>query len=198
MRAGLVTDRVVPGFGCGAWLLLAWRLPGAPGYAPAPTVPECAPFPVWGRGCRIARLFFTVAAGDGGVAGLASGDVTGFVLACCRGRSPRWARLLVTALRSLLRFLFVEGLTPADLSGAVPNVAGEILIRGKADRHERLPLPADIGEALAGYLRRGRPRRPGRCLFLQPRAPYAPLTSHAVRAIVARAAVRAGLRSASS
>src|SRR5216683_5886066 len=73
---GLVTDCVVPGFGCGVWLLLAWRhrrLPGAPGYAPAPTVPECAPFLVWGRGCRIARLFFIVAAGEGGVAGLASG-----------------------------------------------------------------------------------------------------------------------------
>jgi len=82
--------------------------------------------------------------------------------------------------------------------GDVDWRAGEILIRGKADRHERLPLPADIGEALAGYPRRGRPRRPGRCLFLQARAPYAPLTSHAIRAIVARAAVRAGLRSASS
>src|SRR5216683_6371638 len=58
---GLVTDCVVPGFGCGVWLLLAWRhrrLPGAPGYAPAPTVPECAPFPCLGAGGRIARLSF--------------------------------------------------------------------------------------------------------------------------------------------
>jgi site-specific recombinase XerD len=196
---------------------------------------------------RIASLFLSGAAGQAAVQGLAASDVTSFVLARCRGRSPRWARLLATALRSLLLFLFVEGLTPADLSGAVPDVAswrgaslpkaigqdqvrrllgscdrrtavghrdyavlvllarlglragevaalqledvnwraGEILVRGKADRHERLPLPADAGEALAGYLQRGRPRRPGRSLFLQARAPYAPLTSHAVRAIVA-------------
>lgn len=204
---------------------------------------------------RIAALFLSGAGGQAAVPALTTSDVTGFVLARCRGRSPRWARLLATALRSLLRFLFVEGLTPVDLSGAVPNVAswrgaslpkaigqdqvrqllgscdhgtaagrrdcavlvllarlglragevaalqlddvnwraGEILIRGKADRHERLPLPADAGQALAGYLRQGRPRRTDRSMFLQARAPYAPLTSHAVRAIVARAAGRAGL-----
>ena len=35
--------------------------------------------------------------------------------------------------------------------------AGEILIRGKADRQEKLPLPPDVGAAVAGYLQRGRP-----------------------------------------
>ena len=34
---------------------------------------------------------------------------------------------------------------------------GELLVRGKGDRHERLPLAADVGEALVSYLRR-RPR----------------------------------------
>ena len=34
---------------------------------------------------------------------------------------------------------------------------GEVMVRGKGDRHERLPLPADVGEALVSYLRR-RPR----------------------------------------
>lgn len=37
---------------------------------------------------------------------------------------------------------------------------GEIMIRGKGRREERLPLSADVGEAMAGWLRRGRP--PGR------------------------------------
>jgi integrase/recombinase XerD len=75
---------------------------------------------------RIARLFLaeTVGPDGAGLAGIATGDVSGFVLARCRGRSPRWARLLVTALRALLRFVYVEGHTPRDLSGAVPNVAG--------------------------------------------------------------------------
>ena len=42
---------------------------------------------------------------------------------------------------------------------------GEITVRGKGDRHERLPLPADVGEAVVAYLQRGRPPRPrtGRC-----------------------------------
>jgi len=75
---------------------------------------------------RIARLFLaeTVGPDGAGLAGIATGDVSGFVLARCRGRSPRWARLLVTALRALLRFVYLEGHTPSDLSGAVPNVAG--------------------------------------------------------------------------
>jgi hypothetical protein len=31
---------------------------------------------------------------------------------------------LASALRGLLRFLFLEGLTPIDLTGAVPKVPG--------------------------------------------------------------------------
>ena len=31
---------------------------------------------------------------------------------------------------------------------------GEILVRGKGHREERLPLPADVGQAVAGWLRR--------------------------------------------
>ena len=34
--------------------------------------------------------------------------------------------------------------------------AGELLIRGKGPKLERLPLPADVGEAVAGWLNRGR------------------------------------------
>ena len=37
--------------------------------------------------------------------------------------------------------------------------AGEMLVRGKGGRQERLPLPADVGETLARWLERGRPRR---------------------------------------
>jgi transposase len=47
---------------------------------------------------RIARLFLaeTVGPDGAGLACIATGDVSGFVLARCRGRSPRWARLLMT------------------------------------------------------------------------------------------------------
>ena len=37
--------------------------------------------------------------------------------------------------------------------------AGEITVPGKGKRSERLPLPADVGEAVAAYLRDGRPGR---------------------------------------
>ena len=47
--------------------------------------------------------------GDGlDLAGLTAAEVTGFVLAACPGRAIGTAKLIVTALRSLLRFLHVR------------------------------------------------------------------------------------------
>jgi len=71
--------------------------------------------------------------------------------------------------------------------------AGEIMVRGKGSRHERLPLPADVGDALAGWLERGRPRRDSSFVFTRLRAPYIGLTSGAVSQLVRRVSVRAGL-----
>jgi len=71
--------------------------------------------------------------------------------------------------------------------------AGDLVIRGKGRRQERLPLPVEVGEALAGYLRRGRPVREIRRVFLSARAPYRPLTSSAIHGVVSRACDRAGL-----
>ena len=51
--------------------------------------------------------------------------------------------------------------------------AGEIVIRGKGSRIDRLPLPGDVGEALADYLRHGRPRGFGADWCCCARAPYA-------------------------
>jgi len=48
---------------------------------------------------------------------------------------------------------------------------GEILVRGKGLLHDRMPLPADVGEALACYLRRDRPRCQTRRLFVCTKAP---------------------------
>ena len=49
--------------------------------------------------------------------------------------------------------------------------AGEILIRGKGLLYDRMPLPADLGEALASYLRRDRPRCQTRRVFVCMKAP---------------------------
>jgi integrase/recombinase XerD len=71
--------------------------------------------------------------------------------------------------------------------------AGELIIRGKRDRHERVPLPADVGDALVDYLRQGRPDRKDPHLFLTARPPIGPLTGNTIGMLVRSAARRAGL-----
>ena len=66
--------------------------------------------------------------------------------------------------------------------------------RGKERRASLLPLPAPLGRALAGYLRKDRPPTQKRQLFVRNRAPFGgPLTSATVTAVVRRAFARADL-----
>ncbi len=71
--------------------------------------------------------------------------------------------------------------------------AGELIIRGKGRRQERLPLPVDVGEAIAGWLRRGRPRCDCTTVITRVRAPHRGLSTAGVSAIVSAACRRAGL-----
>lgn len=65
----------------------------------------------------------------------------------------------------------------------------------KSKRVQQLPLPVSTGEAIAQYLRQGRPQTPSRMLFVRHRAPfYKPLTVAAIRNSMNRAFVRCGLR----
>jgi site-specific recombinase XerD len=195
---------------------------------------------------------------EGGLelAGLTAADVTAFVLAACPGRAIGPAKLTVTALRSLLGFLHVDGVLPVPLGEAVPSVAGwrlcglpraleaeqvdrllevcdrhhaagrrdlaillllvrlglragevaalnlddidwragELTVRGKGNRAERLPLPTDVGEAIADYLRDGRPATAaGRPVFVRLKAPLQQLTSGGITQVVFAAGQRAGL-----
>ena len=183
-------------------------------------------------------------------------DVTRFLHRYCQRFSKGRVKLLVTALRSFLRYALVKGLITNDLVSGVPTVAywkrsglpkaisqvhikrilrgcdrrtaigrrdygvlllltrlglrchevvlmtlddidwdqGEITIRGKGCRSDRLPIPGDVGMAIAAYLRRGRPRCLTRRLFVRDRAPYDGFSdSTAVGDILRRAAARAGL-----
>ena len=70
---------------------------------------------------------------------------------------------------------------------------GELVVRGKARRDEALPLPADVGEAIAGYLRSGRPEADCRSVFLRCYAPRRGLSAQAVSGIVYDACDRAGI-----
>jgi integrase len=71
--------------------------------------------------------------------------------------------------------------------------AGEITVHGKGRRDERLPLPADVGQAIAGYLTRGRPVTRHREVFLRSVAPERPLGRGGISCIVRRACRRAGI-----
>jgi integrase/recombinase XerD len=54
--------------------------------------------------------------------------------------------------------------------------AGTILIRGKGKRHDRMPLPNDVGKAIVDYIRNGR-RGPSRTLFVSSKVPYRPFVN---------------------
>lgn len=182
-------------------------------------------------------------------------EVTGAVLRESAVGAVSTTQSFVAALRSFLRFCFVEGLVTVDLAPAALAVtgrrrsslprgisqqdadallgscdrrsalgrrdyamilmllrlglrrgevaslrledidwrAGELLVHGKGARQDRLPLPADVGEAIAGYLQRGRPKVERREVFVRARAPFGPIASGTVSSSVRRACRRAGV-----
>ena len=72
--------------------------------------------------------------------------------------------------------------------------AGEMLVRGKGGQHDRMPLPVDVGEAIAAYLKDGRAGS-ARHLFVTAKAPYRPFTSsRAIGRVLRQAFAQAGLK----
>ncbi len=71
--------------------------------------------------------------------------------------------------------------------------AGELVVHGKAARTDRLPLPADVGEAIVAYLKRSRPVSDRRELFLRAKAPFTAIAPKTVGSTVRRACQRAGI-----
>jgi site-specific recombinase XerD len=196
---------------------------------------------------------------DAGVfapADLTGADVNAFLLRESARVSAGSAKGRVAELRSILRFLYLQGITGLSLGASVPAVggwrfaalppsgmsasdiqhlldctdrgtpvgirdfamimlvsrlglrsievarlelrdvdwrAGELVIRGKARRLDRLPLPADVGEALAAYLSSGRNPADAVRVFLSCRAPRGPIRADLVGDVVGRACRRAGL-----
>lgn len=202
-----------------------------------------------------ARRFLAWSAPSGGLSALTAADVIGAVLRESQNVSARSTQYFVTAVRSFLRFCFVTGMTPVDVSAAALGVSdrgrsslplgisgqdasallgsfdrqhpqgrrdyaivlillrlglrsaevasltlddldwrvGEVLVHGKGDREEQLPLPTDVGEAIVSYLQQGRPETTARALFVRRRAPIGALGRGGVSAIVRRASVRTGM-----
>lgn len=209
---------------------------------------------------RMARRFLlrrmSQAGGETGAEDLSSAEVTAYLVECCsRLRTTGSAKREAADLRSLLRFLYLKGITLTDLRAAMPPVAGwrdtrlpaamstadvtalldscdrsqpsglrdfailtlqarlglrsgevaalqlgdidwragEILVRGKARCEDRLPLTVEAGEAIAGYLRDGRPRSQCPSAILTCYAPYRGIHPSSITRVVYRACQRAGL-----
>lgn len=202
-----------------------------------------------------ARRFMTACAPDGKLDQVRTADVSRAVLEVSLTMSVGSVQMFVAALRSFLRFAYVEGLVGADLSAAALSAtgrrspalprgisrsqadalleacdrrravgrrdyavivlllglglraqevaalrlddidwhAGELVIHGKGRRAERLPLPAEVGEAIVSYLQRGRPTTHHRELFVRAIAPVGPIGRGGVSSIVRRACVRGGV-----
>ena len=119
-------------------------------------------------------------------------DEVAVLLASCDRRTTFGRRdfaVLTLLARLGLRAGEVAGLCLEDVDWR----RGELVVRGKGPKEERLPLPADVGEAIAGWLQRGRPRCTAREVFTRVRAPHQRLTPGGVSAIVRAACVRAGV-----
>ncbi|MGE5765279.1 MAG: tyrosine-type recombinase/integrase [Mycobacterium leprae] len=125
--------------------------------------------------------------------GLTSKQVAALLASCDRRRALglRDYAILVLLVRLGLRAAEVAALRLDDIDWR----AGEIVVRGKGRTEERLPLPPDVGAALAAYLRRGRLRRSEREVFLRACAPLRGLSPDGVGEVVRAASERAGLGS---
>lgn len=189
-------------------------------------------------------------------AALTGADINAFLLRECGRVSVGSAKGRVAELRSVLRFLYLQGITPSRLGTAVPPVggwrlatlppttvaaadvqrlldscerqtevglrdfaimmlvarlglrsievarlelrdvdwrAGELVIRGKARRQDRLPLLSQVGEALVAYLSGARATAGTGSLFLTCKAPRSGIRADLVGDVVERACLRAGV-----
>ena len=71
---------------------------------------------------------------------------------------------------------------------------GRLYVRGKAAQRLELPLPTDVGKAIAAYLRRGRPASTSRRVFLRAKAPNRGIQgASGIGSIVRHSLERAGI-----
>jgi site-specific recombinase XerD len=113
------------------------------------------------------------------------------ILAHCKRHTAVGCRdfaILLLLARLGLRSGEIAALTLDDIDWQ----AGCISVTGKGGRPTQLPLPIDVGEAIAVYLKEGRPNTCSRALFMRSRAPIRSFKSQcAVGSIVKHALARA-------
>jgi site-specific recombinase XerD len=117
------------------------------------------------------------------------------VLASCDRRTAVGRRdyaILLLLARLGLRAGEVTTLALEDLDWQ----AGLITVRGKGGHDSPMPLPPDVGKAIAEYLRNGRPPNVSRCVFLRARAPVQSFKgAQAIDSVVRHALARVGIDS---
>jgi integrase/recombinase XerD len=120
--------------------------------------------------------------------GIASRDVQRMLASCDRRTlvGIRDYAILLLLARLGLRQCEVCALTLDDFDWK----CGEVTVHGKGAKRARLPIPADIGRAVAAYLRR-RHSTTTRFIFLGVRAPHQPLQK--IGKLVFGASKRAGI-----
>jgi len=114
------------------------------------------------------------------------------VLASCDRDSAAGRRdyaIVLAMTRLALRGGEVAGLRLTDIAWR----SGELTIHGKGGRADILPLPGDVGEAMADYLLHARPATRSLHLFVTVKAPFTGLAVSSVTQVVARACARAGV-----
>lgn len=124
---------------------------------------------------------------------LTAGDVKALLESCDRATpvGRRDYAIVLLLVRLGLRAGEAAALRLDDINWR----AGEIVVHGKGNTEERLPLPADVGAALADYLQHGRQQRLGREVFLRRLAPIRGLAPEGISEVVRAASERAGLGS---
>lgn len=129
---------------------------------------------------------------DGSLPRTVGAEVVVSLLASCdrsRATGRRDFAILTLLARLGLRSAEVAGLDLDDIDWR----AGELAVKGKSRRADRLPMPVDVGEALVGYLTDGRPAIDNRCVFVRCRAPLTGIHSTTVSTVVRMACRRVGL-----
>ena len=101
----------------------------------------------------------------------------------------RDAAILLLVARLGLRSVEVVNIEMSDIDWR----AGELVVRGKGRRQDRLPLPHEVGEAVSRYLVDARPASKSRRVFLSAKAPIEPILPARVNDITRRACARVGI-----
>lgn len=126
---------------------------------------------------------------------LPPGAVQKVLIQCNRrtGSGRRDYAILLLLARLGLRAGEVVALNMGDIDWGT----GTITVHGKGERSAELPLPNDVGSALAAYLKHDRPRCPSRRVFIRQHAPHTGFAnSIAISTLVMRYLRRAGIDSA--